>query len=157
MSIPTAAELLGWIRQYRLVEPERLAEVASLGQRFPEAKALVRELLQRGWLSAFQANQLLQGRAQDLVIGSYVLVDRVGEGGMGAVYKARHAKLGRVVAVKVIRKERLAKADAVRRFQREIRAAAQLNHPNIVRAFDAEDIDAALRSAGLLPTFFHPA
>ena len=49
-------------------------------------------------------------------------------------------KLGQVVALKLIRKERLAGADAVRRFRREIRAAAQLNHPNVIRAYDADEI-----------------
>ncbi|MBA4182179.1 MAG: hypothetical protein C0506_16455, partial [Anaerolinea sp.] len=66
--------------------------------------------------------------------------ERLGEGGMGTVFKARHRKLGRVVAVKRIRKERLGNSAAVRRFHREIRAAAQLDHPNIVRALDADDV-----------------
>ena len=59
---------------------------------------------------------------------------------MGQVFKARNWKLGRVVALKLIRKERLDNPDAVRRFQREIRAAAQLDHPNIVRACDADEV-----------------
>jgi len=138
----TLPALVDSLRHYRLLEPEQLTEVATLSPgRFAEPKALARELLQRGWLTPYQANQLLNGRGQELVLGSYLLLERLGEGGMGQVFKARHQNLGRIVAVKLIRKERLASADAVRRFQREIRAAAQLNHPNIVRAYDAAEVD----------------
>src|SRR5262249_45091349 len=62
-------------------------------------------------------------------------------GGMGQVFKAQNRKLGTVVAVKVVRKDRLDSADAVRRFRREIQAAAQLNDPHIVRALDAGEVD----------------
>jgi serine/threonine protein kinase len=56
------------------------------------------------------------------------------------VFKARNWKLGQTVALKLNRSERVGSADRVRRFQREIRAAAQLDHPNIVRAFDADEV-----------------
>jgi serine/threonine protein kinase len=72
-----------------------------------------------------------------------VLLERLGEGGMGTVYKARNWKLGQVVALKLIRPERLKSANGVRRFQREIRAAAQLDHPNIVHALDADEVGGA--------------
>src|SRR5262249_33547527 len=93
-----------------------------------------------GWLTPYQANQLLPGRGQELVLGSYILLERLGEGGMGQVFKARHRNLGRTVAVKLIRKERLDNPDAIKRFEREVRAAAALGHPNIVRAYDADRI-----------------
>src|SRR5262249_8564233 len=66
--------------------------------------------------------------------------ERLGEGGMGQVFKARHRKLGRVVALKLIRKDRLAGPESVRRFYHEIRAASRLVHPNIVHAEDADEI-----------------
>jgi serine/threonine protein kinase/WD40 repeat protein len=62
----------------------------------------------------------------------------LGAGGMGDVYKARHRLMQRAVALKVISTKRMHRATAVERFQREARAAAQLSHPNIVTAFDAE-------------------
>ena len=125
----------------RLLDAAQLEQFArELQPRFSEPRTLAGELIRRDWLTPYQANLLLQGRGQELLLGSYVLLERIGEGGMGAVFKARNWKLGRTVALKLIRKERVDNPDAVRRFQREIRAAAQLDHPNIVRAIDADEI-----------------
>ena len=62
---------------------------------------------------------------------------RLGEGGMGAVYKARHKKLKRIVAIKLLPKERLANPTALARFEREMEAVGAVDHPNIVRALHA--------------------
>ena len=91
-------------------------------------------------MTAYQINQLFQDKGDGLVLGNYVLLERLGEGGMGAVFKARDRRLDRVVALKLIRKERLASVEAQRRFRREIRAASQLAHPNVVRAYDADQV-----------------
>jgi WD40 repeat protein/serine/threonine protein kinase len=138
---PTAtADLVAALGTYHLLDSSQLAELPALADRFPDSKALARELIGRGWLTPYQANQLLQGRGPELLLGSYVLLERLGEGGMGQVFKARNWKLGRVVALKVIRKERLENAITARRFEREIRAAARLDHPNVVHAHDAEEV-----------------
>jgi serine/threonine protein kinase len=130
------------VRQYRLLDTRQADELAQFAQvRSPDARALAKEMLGRGWLTAFQVNQLLQGRGGSLLLGSYVLQERLGEGGMGAVYKARNWKIGRIVALKLIRKECLDNETIVRRFHREIEAAAQLSHPNIIHAFDAGESD----------------
>src|SRR6202035_3167378 len=106
MALASAASLVDALRQYRLLEPEQLEEVSrSFQDRFPDPKSLAKALIELGWLTPYQANQLLQGKGQELLLGSYVLVERVGEGGMGLVFKARNWKLGRVVALKLIRKE----------------------------------------------------
>jgi Leucine-rich repeat (LRR) protein/tRNA A-37 threonylcarbamoyl transferase component Bud32 len=136
----SAANLVDVLRGGWLLEPAHFQELPALQASFPDARALARELVRRGWLTLYQANALLQGHGHQLLLGSYVLLGKLGEGGMGQVFKARNWKLGRVVAVKLIRKERLANDAAVRRFQREIRAAAQLDHPNIVRAYDAGEL-----------------
>jgi serine/threonine protein kinase len=140
MASISSVSLVHTLRHHGLLEPGQLQELPALHARFPDPKALARELIQRGWLTPYQANQLLQGKAQELVLGSYILLERLGEGGMGQVFKARHRNLGRTVAVKLIRKERLDNPDAIKRFEREVRAAAALNHPNIVRAYDADQI-----------------
>lgn len=74
-------------------------------------------------------------------LGQYQLLEKLGEGGMGAVYKAVHSRLERVVAVKVLPANRLQDPQAVGRFQREMRAVGKLQHPNIVAAHDAGEID----------------
>lgn len=71
----------------------------------------------------------------------YELLSRLGSGGMGTVYEARHLKLGRLVAVKVLPSARTQDLAAIARFQREMLAAGGLDHPNIVRAFDAGEVD----------------
>lgn len=73
-------------------------------------------------------------------LGEYRLLEKLGEGGMGTVYKALHMELDRIVAVKLIRRSQLEEDWAVARFRREIKAVGQLDHPNIVRAYDARAI-----------------
>ncbi len=136
--------LVDELRRHRLLEPAQLDEAARLvGTGLVEPKALADELVRRGWLTSYQADQLLQGRGKDLVLGACVLLEPLGEGGMSQVFKARQQKLGRVVAVKVLRKDRLANAETVRRFQRELRALASLSHPNIVTAYGADEVRGA--------------
>jgi serine/threonine protein kinase/Leucine-rich repeat (LRR) protein len=140
MATVPSSSLVDTLRQYRLLEPTQLEELKNGQPGSPDPKALAKELMNRGWLTAYQVNQLFQGKAQELVLGQYVLLERLGEGGMGQVFKARHRNLNRIAAIKLIRKERLNNPDAIKRFQREVRAAAALDHPNIVRALDADEI-----------------
>ena len=74
-------------------------------------------------------------------LGEYLLLEKLGEGGMGTVYKARQTRLKKIVALKVLSKERTTDPRAVTRFEREMEAVGQLVHPNIVQAFDARDIE----------------
>lgn len=140
MAIETNAALVQAIRQHRLLESAALEECTRLQAQFPNPKALARELVTRKWLTPYQVNQLFQGRGQELLFGSYILLERLGEGGMGQVFKARNWKMDRIVALKMIRKDKLKHPEAVRRFQREVKAAAQLHHPNIVIAYDADAV-----------------
>jgi serine/threonine protein kinase len=74
-------------------------------------------------------------------LGEYDLLERLGTGGMGEVYRARHRRLGKLVAVKVIRESRLASPAALARFRREMEAVGQLDHPHLVEAHDAGEED----------------
>jgi serine/threonine protein kinase len=136
ISIARFAELLG---QTPLLTAAQLREFdTSVRPRFTELRPLARELMERHWLTPYQINELARGHAGHLVLGPYLLLERLGKGGMGQVFKARHRKMNRVVALKVIRQELLANSRALRRFHREIQLAAQLDHPNVVHAFDAD-------------------
>jgi serine/threonine protein kinase len=70
----------------------------------------------------------------------YEMYDLLGSGGMGAVFKAKHRLMDRLVAVKVIHKDRINRPGVVERFQLEVKAVAQFAHPNIVTAYDAEQV-----------------
>jgi serine/threonine protein kinase/tetratricopeptide (TPR) repeat protein len=74
-------------------------------------------------------------------LGAYEILDPLGSGGMGEVYRARDLRLGREVAVKVLPSEVASSADRLARFEREARTVAALNHPNIVTLFSIEDAD----------------
>jgi WD40 repeat protein len=144
MPITSVAGLVRLLEQYGLIDPERRPQLARLAQTGPKGpRGFARELLQRGWLTAYQINQLFQDNGESLLLGSYVILERLGSGGMGNVFKARHQKLGRVVAVKVIHRDKLGNVNVVKRFDREIKVAGQLDHPNIVHAYDAEEVNGA--------------
>jgi len=140
----TVADQVGMLSQYRLLDASQLEEVRALQGRFADARGLFRELVQRGWLTSWQAGQLVQGKGADLVLGPYILLNLQGEGGAGQVFKARHTGIDRVCALKVVRKDLTTDPEIVGRFRREIELASHINHPNIVHAFDAGAIGAAL-------------
>jgi predicted ATPase/serine/threonine protein kinase len=87
------------------------------------------------WLAREDASETLSGR-----IGAYEVLSLVGRGGMGEVYLAHDTRLGRKVAVKLLRSGLTSNADAVRRFEQEARAASSLNHPNIVTIYEIGDV-----------------
>lgn len=124
-----------------LLEPAQRAELPQIQARCTDSRALAQELIRRGWLTPFQVNQIALGRAADLTMGPFILLERLGEGGMGQVFKARHTTLNRVVALKVIRRECLNNPRAVQRFLREIRVTSKLEHAHIVRALDADQVE----------------
>ena len=92
-------------------------------------------LVHRQILNPWQAQQLLAGRSR-FTLGLYRILDSIGQGGMGQVYKARHTVLNRVVAIKVLPLHKSTPA-AIENFQNEIQALASLDHPNLVKAIDA--------------------
>jgi len=141
MTIATNGSIVEALRCHRLLEPAQLNEVERvLHGQCPDPRNLARELLDRGWLTTFQANQLLAGKADQLVLGTYLILDRIGQGASGEVFKARHQTMKRIVALKVLRKDVQTDVDIVGRFYREIEVASQLSHPNIVHALDAGPI-----------------
>lgn len=96
---------------------------------------LADRLVERGALNRWQAEQMLAGRSR-FHLGPYLILDSIGQGGMGQVFRAEHLVMGRTVAVKVLPRHK-STPETVASFQREIRAQAQLDHENLVRALDA--------------------
>ena len=103
----------------------------------PDAEALARALIEAGKLTRYQMKEVFQGHTDTLVLGEYVILDEIGAGGMGKVFKARHRVMKRLVALKVMAAKLVDSPESLGRFQREVEAAARLNHPNIVTAYDA--------------------
>src|SRR5262245_35890360 len=125
MPSPAVDDILDTLRQMQLVSAARLDELTNQADRFSEPRALAKELVARGWLTPYQVNLLMQHRSAELKLGAYLLIERLGEGKRGQVFKARHQKMGRMVALKIIRKELLADSDAVQRFYQEVEHASQ--------------------------------
>ncbi len=121
------------------------AEVSTFQESLPpdkrpkDVQQLARALVQHGKLTKYQAQAVYEGKTKGLVFGEYVVLDKLGEGGMGVVLKARHRRMDRLVAIKVLSSAAMKHAGAVERFHREVQAAAKLEHPNIVTAYDATE------------------
>lgn len=128
-SLMTADESRAWLYrqppQRRPVDPQGMAEM----------------LVQSGKLTRYQGDELLAGRGRKLAFGDYTLEERLGIGAMGQVFRARHRKMNRVVALKVLQPAMSHSPEMIARFHREVQAAARLIHPNIVAALDASEQD----------------
>jgi hypothetical protein len=122
-------------------------DLAAIIERLPtdakpqDAEHLARELVRQKKLTAYQARQIYAGKGRSLVLGKYVILDKLGQGGMGLVLKAEHRRMERLVALKVLSPQVVQTPEVVRRFQREVKAAARLTHPNVVIAHDADEAD----------------
>ena len=139
MTAFNASALAEALADERMLEPKHYDQfVANMLPLCQDVPILARELVYRDWLTPFQVEQILAGNARTLILGSYVLLEPLGEGGMGRVFRARNWKLNRNVAIKVIREEQAMQQAVVARFQREIRALGRIHHPNIVMAIDAD-------------------
>lgn len=126
---------LGMVKQEQLEECLKIqAEMRAMGI----ADTLSAILTKKGYLTQSQVTQILRTMGvQVQPIPGYQLLGRLGAGGMGTVYKAKQTAMDRTVAIKVLSKQATQAKDFLGRFFREAQAAAKLNHPNIIQAFDA--------------------
>lgn len=140
----TVTSMVKLLKESRVLTGDQLQAVDTLvdetgvaGETGQDTKNFAKKLVGESLLTRWQADQLLAGRCK-FFLGKYRLLRRIGKGGMGSVYEARHEIMGRTVALKVMSPALLNNEMAVQRFSREVEAAAKLNHPNIVTAYDAD-------------------
>ena len=140
ISLPTTADtFLALLEESRLLNSEQFAAVRQRAADDPDPRELARQLVREHVLTMWQARNLLAG-GTSFFLGRYKLLERLGAGARGKVYKAEQAPMGRIVAVKVLDQALLSDAEAVARWKREIRLAAALNHPAIITAVDSEQV-----------------
>jgi response regulator RpfG family c-di-GMP phosphodiesterase len=117
--------------------PETRIEVHHLADR----DQLLRRLVDLKLLTDYQAARVRAGKSFGLILGNYRVLERLGSGGMAVVFKAEHRRLRRPVAIKVLPFRDRDNPLALSRFYSEMRAAARLNHPNVIGAFDSGALD----------------
>jgi serine/threonine protein kinase/formylglycine-generating enzyme required for sulfatase activity len=106
-----------------------------------DAQSAASLFVQAGQLTPFQVRAIFQGKHTGLMIEDHEVLDLLGRGGMGSVFKARNRRLDRIEAIKVISGKKLGTVEARQRFDREARAAARISHPNVVATYDAGEFN----------------
>lgn len=138
-------EILQTLKDNSLLSPEEMTKVvATLSAADPNADRmeLARLLAAASVLTAYQAEAICTRQLDSLRIGTaYEVLDKLGAGGMGTVYKARHRRMKRLVAIKVLLRSLCQEGSFVQRFQREVETVARLSHPNVVMAYDADEAE----------------
>ncbi|MGL4421851.1 MAG: serine/threonine-protein kinase, partial [Gemmataceae bacterium] len=136
----TPPALFAALRESGQLSPEQSAVLDSCPITTANDPAALAEcLLQHRILTAYQARKVRIQRINELLVGQYLIQDKIGEGGMGKVYRAVQMRMGRVVALKIVRTHLMSNKTVMKRYKREAAAAAALNHPNIVTLFDADE------------------
>ncbi len=142
MQIDSAESLIQALRASGLFNSEQLLVViADLTPLKGDIQTLLRHLVQKKRITVYQLRKVIHGKAAELFLGPYVISDKLGEGGMGKVYRAKQVRLNREVALKIVRPSLIANPIVRKRYDREVETASALHHPNIVGVYDAGEID----------------
>src|SRR5262245_18737951 len=136
----TADDYVKILGRSQLVSADRIDSFLSSDRQPPPAtaKEMAARFYKAGLVTNFQNEQLLKGKFRGFSIGKYKVLERIGAGGMGQVFLCEHPHLRRRAAIKVLPVDRASEEALLGRFLREARAAAALDHPHIVRAFDVD-------------------
>jgi eukaryotic-like serine/threonine-protein kinase len=129
------------IRRDATLSSEQLEAVAvAFSEVGNDLGTLADRLKSIGAVTNYQFRKIQIGRVSELIFGKYFICERIGEGGMGKVYRALNPD-GLEVALKTIRPNLMANKTVLERYKREARAAASLEHPNVVKLLDADEAD----------------
>lgn len=144
MATPTSTDdFLILLRSSKLLEEDALNRYLISLENLESMTAikLARKMLQDGLLTSFQADHLLKGRYKNFFIGKYKVLRPLGSGGMSQVFLCEHVVMRHWVALKLLHVSDGNDPSAISRFIREARAAASVNHPNVVRAHDIDQAE----------------
>ena len=143
MAKPNVEGFIDLVRRSGLVEEDQftavLQDLTPSSEGESDVDLLANRVVESGLITRWQADKLLEGRHKGFFLGKYKLLDLLGSGGMSHVYLAEHVLMQRRVAIKVLPKNRVEDSSYLARFHREAQAAAALDHPNIVRAYDVDN------------------
>ncbi len=141
IAVSPAFTLLSWLLDSLVVLPEEWDELTPRDReqvaQAVSTDVLIDRLVALHIITPFQAEAVRTGRGDDLILGHYRVLDVLGQGGMGTVYRAEHLQLRRQVALKVMARAVEGNPRLLHRFYAEARAVARLQHPNIIACFDA--------------------
>lgn len=139
MANDSVAAFLQSIRRSGLLSTAQLNDLKTrIALTFTDAQALAAKLVERHWLTEYQAEQLLEGHDDELVFGPYIALTLLGEGGLSRVLRAYHSQTQETVAIKVLHPELRGNQEVRAQFRQEMLALAQLDHPNFIKAYDID-------------------
>lgn len=145
MTKPKVEHFLDLVRRSELVDRDQLNRTLlelkeeAGGKPITDTDFVAEKLVEAGLITRWQADRLLEGRYKGFFLKKYKLLGLLGSGGMSTVYLAQHVLMQRLVAIKVLPKNRVNDSSYLARFHREAQAAAALDHRNIVRAYDVDN------------------
>ena len=138
----TAESFLTGIKQSGLADPEAIETLVKTlrgeGVDIGNSAALAAAMIDKGTITPWQSEKLLQGKFKGFILGRYKLLNLLGKGEMSSIYLAEHTRMKRRCAIKVLPANKVRDTSYLGRFHREAQAVAALDHHNIVRAYDVD-------------------
>jgi hypothetical protein len=145
--VVSLTRFLNYLEKSRLFDAAQVAAIrqsidkASLTGAAIDTQTVADQMVDDNLLSPFQARALIRGRWKGLMLGDYVVLEKIGQGGMGQVYRGRRRGSDEDVCLKVLHSSTRESQKHLDRFRNEARAISSLQHPNIVAAHHADESD----------------
>jgi eukaryotic-like serine/threonine-protein kinase len=138
----TAESFITGVKQSGLADPEAIETLVKTlrgeGVDIGNSAALAAAMIDKGTITPWQSEKLLQGKFKGFILGRYKLLNLLGKGEMSSIYLAEHTRMKRRCAIKVLPANKVRDTSYLGRFHREAQAVAALDHNNIVRAYDVD-------------------